>query len=169
MPTHRLVLPSLASSLAYLARRPGLLARMTARADGKAPWRGVLLRDRAALFWLCQQARATHGPAAGWVVLAGRQDGLPRIHGSDGERIGRALALPDTFRQRLSFGQPALIEHGVLWLAWPMEKAGVDAAFGPGAWDAAWLARLEERAACRERLLERCLPGAAGPRDRERL
>ena len=169
MHSHRLLLPSLLKSQAYLVTRPRLLGQMARLEPNDPAWRRIWLQDRAAMFWLCQHARLQCGPWEGWLVMAGRSNDTPRIFTAEKAGIGREISSAGRLSRQLSFAQACLLEHGALWLAWPLEAKGVNAAFGEGAWGAVVLARMEEQAAAQGRMLDARLPRVLPATDRERM
>lgn len=130
MEPHRLLLTSHTQAQFYLKSR----ARVVRPSSVQPDLRTQLLKDRAAAFWICVNARAHRGPLLPWMVLAPRGEALPRIHCLQGPGVGMALSRHGELRQRLCFCIQALNEHGGLWLPWPLEKHAVDQVFGQGAW-----------------------------------
>lgn len=157
MNPHRLTLSSLNQASAYLAKRglPGSVNDFQSR----------LLEDRAALFWLCLEARKKIGPLMSWAVFAPREDPLPRIHAIQGEGIGWPLSRHQSLRRKIAFAGEALEHHGALWVPINIEQKTIDEAFGAGAWSDLIQTQCRERAG----QLSGRLPGGPAAIARDRL
>lgn len=143
MDDHRLLLSSLEQAKAYLSDRAKDLA-----GAAEAGIRNTLLKDRAALFWLCKEARCKWGPKTAWAVFSPQgSDPRPRIHSIQGPGTGLPIQRHETLRSTVAFSGSALKEHGALWLPLCLDKRTIDDCFGQGAWFEIMLTHSREQAA----------------------